>query len=215
MTADKPVETLIVEARGGDRAAFERLASLHRSRLEGLFHSRLGPALRERLDLDDLIQETFLRALRSVSEFEPRGEDSFFRWLAGIAGHVILETARKQKRDLILALDRDLPADQVSASTATQRDERFERLQQALDSLSDDHRRVVLLARVDRLPIKEVAQRMERTPEAVSQLLWRALQKLKTAFGETDSFRLPDRRLEDRGNRIQTCDHHDDAFESE
>ncbi len=199
MTAEEPVEALIAEARGGDRAAFERLAGQHRSRLEGLLHTRLGPALRDRLELDDLIQETFLRALRSLSEFEPRGDDSFFRWLGGIAGHVILEAARKQKRDVILALDRDLPADEVSVSTARRRDERFERLQQALDSLSADHRSVVLLARVDRLPIKEVARRMERTPEAVSQLLWRALQQLKTAFGETDSFRLPDRRLEDRG----------------
>ena len=90
-------------------------------------------------------------------------------------------------------------ADDVSQSRDARRNERFERLQRALDSLSDEHRRVVMLARIEKLPIAEVARRLERSPAATSQLLWRALKKLKESFGSTDSFHLPDRRLEDRG----------------
>ena len=77
------------------------------------------------------------------------------------------------------------------------RKERFDRLQEALKKLSPDHRQVILLARIEGLPMAQIAERMNRSPKAVHQLLWRALQNLRTTFGETESFRLPDLRLRD------------------
>ena len=77
------------------------------------------------------------------------------------------------------------------------RAERFDRLKVALDTLKPDHREVILLARIRRLPIEDVAKRMGRSPDAVGHLLRRAIQKLKISFGDTDSFRLPDRSLLD------------------
>lgn len=183
---------LIGRARAGDPAAFERLAAALRPRLEALVRTRLGTHLERLAERDDVIQETLLRAFRSIDGYRPTGEDSFFRWLGGIANHVILEFAKKERREVIVPLDADVPdSSHVSQSTAGRRKERFERLKRALDSLSPDHRRVILLARVERLPIKEVARRMERTPNAAAQLLWRALQNLKESFGSTDSFHLP------------------------
>ena len=58
---------------------------------------------------------------------------------------------------------------------------------------------MIRLARVERLPISEVARRMDRSPGATSQLLWRALRKLKDSFGSTDSLHLPPRALEETG----------------
>ena len=75
------------------------------------------------------------------------------------------------------------------------RSERFDRLEEALKTLSPDHRQVITMARVDGLKIKEIAERMNRSPNAVMQLLWRALEKLKASFGETESLHLPDRNL--------------------
>ena len=191
----------IEEARRGSAGAFERLAAAHRPRLEALVRTRLGSRLRPRIELDDIVQEALLRALRSMGGYREQGPDSFFRWLGGIANHVILETARREKRDIIVPLDVEPAAGGVSQSKAGARDERFDRLQQSLDGLSPDHRLVIMLARVERLPMKEVARRMDRTPEAVTQLLWRALRKLKDSFGSTDSFHLPPRSLEDRGSQ--------------
>jgi DNA-directed RNA polymerase specialized sigma24 family protein len=78
--------------------------------------------------------------------------------------------------------------------------ERFDRLRVAVQSLSPEHRQVVLLARVDRLPIREVARRMHRSVNATTQLLWRAMQKLKASFGDTESFHLPPQCLESRSD---------------
>ena len=92
-----------------------------------------------------------------------------------------------------------LKASAVTPSTVLQRDERFERLQKSMSRLKPDYRKVLFLARVRCLPIKEVAQRMERSPRATSVLLVRALMRLKEAFGETASLSLPDRSLEAEG----------------
>jgi RNA polymerase sigma-70 factor (ECF subfamily) len=189
---------LIGKAGAGDRTAFEELVSAHRPRLEALVRTRLGSQLERFVELDDVVQETVLRASRSIAEYRPGGEDSFLRWLGGIANHVLLEAAKRSRRDVIVPLDVE-PADgsQVSASRAARRAERFARLEHALASLRPDHREVILLARVDRLPMKEVASRMGRTPGAAAQLLWRALQNLKESFGSTDSFHLPPLSLRD------------------
>jgi len=189
---------LIEKASAGDRTAFEELVSAHRPRLEALVRTRLGSQLERFVELDDVVQETLLRAFRSMAQYRPDGEDSFLRWLGGISNHVLLEAAKRSRRDVIVPLDVE-PADgsQVSASRAARREERFARLEHALASLSPDHRQVILLARVDRLPMKEVASRMGRTPGAAAQLLWRALQNLKESFGSTDSFHLPPLSLRD------------------
>jgi RNA polymerase sigma-70 factor (ECF subfamily) len=170
-----------------------------RPRVEAFIESRLGPELRRFVEPCDLLQETMLRALRAKDQFTAGSADELFRWLCGIAQHALQEAARRRQRDAAAPLGLEPPGTGTSPEARSRRDERFERLQAALDELSPDHRQVILLARIERLPMKEVAQRMGRTPEAATQLLWRALQRLKRGFGTTDSFGLPDRRLEDRG----------------
>ncbi len=75
------------------------------------------------------------------------------------------------------------------------RDERFDRLQEALKTLSVDHRTVIELARIKGLRIQEIADRMRRSPGAVKLLLFRALEQLRNRFGDTASLNLPDREL--------------------
>ena len=69
MPHDDATHELIAAARGGDRGAFDALAALHRSRLQGIVEQRLGPELRGRLAVDDVLQETFLRAFRGLARF--------------------------------------------------------------------------------------------------------------------------------------------------
>ena len=89
-----------------------------------------------------------------------------------------------------------LKARAASPSKELRRDERFERLKAALSRLKPDYRKVIFLARVRELPMRDVASRMGRSLNATSVLLYRALMKLQEAFGATESLNLPDRRLE-------------------
>ena len=75
------------------------------------------------------------------------------------------------------------------------------RIEHGLENLTPDYRRVILLARVDGLTTREIAERMERTPNAVKHLLGRALRRLRSEFGDTESLHLPrNRRLQHRSD---------------
>jgi RNA polymerase sigma-70 factor (ECF subfamily) len=195
METRKSVEHLVRRAQEGDQAAFDELAKEHRERLVGFIYTRLGGGLRKKVEGDDIAQETLLKAFRLLNSFEWRGGDSFFRWLEGIAEHLILDLAARQQRRRELRLERDVRACGVSASKALRREERFHRLKKAIETLSPEHREVILLARIEGLPVSEIAMRLNRSPNAVAQLLWRALRKLRQTFGDTESLHLPQRSL--------------------
>src|SRR5262249_37824250 len=152
------------------REAFQRLFSLFKGRLEDAVNARLGAELRGTLETEDVLQETALRALRSIEGFEWRGEESFLGWLTGIAEHILPDQADKQR----LRRAAPLPPEQhattgASPSTAARREERFVRLEKALAVLPEEYREVILLARIDGLPLVEIASRLGLTPNAVSQ----------------------------------------------
>ncbi len=202
VAVDETETDLIRRAREGDRGSFDRLVRMHQDRLVAIVRRRIGGYLRGRIEVDDVLQETFLKALRSIASFEERGPDSFLHWLRGIAENLLLYWAREFHRTDQLPLASDLPASAVSPSRDVRRRERFDRLEKALSACTPDQREVILLARVEGLPMKEIAERLERSPVAVRQLLWRALRKLRAAFGETESLGLPgDERLGGSGSR--------------
>jgi RNA polymerase sigma-70 factor (subfamily 1) len=209
-------QALVLAAKGGERQAFDELAREYLSLTATYVRKRLGFSLRRRVEADDLVQETFLRAYRSIGQFRGETAPEFWNWVCTIADHVIQDQGRRLKArkgalaaEVSLeqcrargeagswALESPLQAAGGSPSRVMRREERFERLKRVLRTLKPDHARVIFLARVQGLPIKEVARRMSRSQEATSMLLLRALLKLKAAFGATDSFHLPERSIED------------------
>jgi len=202
MEPQADLRSALERAQTGDRTALDELVRCHRPRLEAFIHSRLGEALARTVDVQDLLQETLLRACKALDDFQARDEESFCRWLCGIAEHVILEAARRERRERRAPLDSDIAtADVPSPSKVLRRDERFDRLQAALDSLPPEYREVISLVRLEGLPVREVARRMQRTPHAVSNLLLRATRKLKEVLGDTESLSLPERRLRPSGKK--------------
>ena len=198
MEAHRETETLIRQAQEGDRNAFDRLMAKCTPALESTVRLRLGGYLRHKIEVDDVLQETFLKAYESVSSFEYRGEDSFLNWLKKIAENLLLYWAREHRRASQLPLIDSVTGGHTSPSRRLRREERFQRLQDVLSRLNDEQREVVLLARVESIPLKEIARRLNKTPDAVRQILWRALQKLRFSFGDTESLSLPSRDLDER-----------------
>ena len=189
-------QALVGRAGQGNREAFDTLVARSREELESHVASRLGGRLRGKLERDDLLQETVARALESIGRFEWQGDGSFRRWLFGIAENVTREAARKLRRGPDLEAFPDLPGTDSSPSKHVRRSERFERLQEAIRRLSPDHRRVILLVRIEGLTIREVAERMERSVSSVKNLLLRAMRAMRETLPDTESLTLPPRRLE-------------------
>jgi RNA polymerase sigma-70 factor (ECF subfamily) len=187
---------LVARAQGGERQAFDELFRLYQDRLHALVASRLGAHLRRQVTVEDAVQDTLVKALQALGSFHWEGEDSFFRWLSTVAENVILYHARRDAVSQRISLPPRSPASE-SPSKGLAREERFDRLKEALESLPEDYRQVILLVRIDGMSVQEAAARLGRSTAATSQLLWRALQKLKQAFGDTRSFSLPERSLKE------------------
>jgi RNA polymerase sigma-70 factor (ECF subfamily) len=193
MTAKDRPYTLVSRAQSGDRSAFDALVNLYEHRLTALIHSRLGSGLARHVDAEDILQDSLTKAFESLGRFEWDGEESFLRWLGGIAEHRIRDAARRHRAKGVLPLDIDVADSGVSPSRVERRKERRARFEKVLEQLSPDYRQAIVLARIEGLSIEEVARRMNRSPNAVSHLLLRALRKLRTRFGDTESLHLADR----------------------
>jgi RNA polymerase sigma-70 factor (ECF subfamily) len=185
-------------AQGGDTNAFGRVAERYESRLRHFLEPRVGKRLRSRVGVEDMVQETFLRALGLIDRFEWRSEEAFWAWLCSLSRIVLEREVRRQnakKRDRAREVpveEEDLQIDGVSPSRILRRNDRFERLKRALAVLPPDYRRAVFLAQIRRLPTGEIARRLGRSPNATSMLLLRAYTKLRAALGETESLGLED-----------------------
>lgn len=177
-----------------DRADLgERLAQqTHRLRL--LVSHLAGRAILARVDLEDLVQEVFLRAL-SAADIPPAepGDPRLFRLLARIARNTVVDVARairSQKRDRSAAplsrsdWSRVGAGEQASAgpgpATLAASRETQRKMIQAYRRLSGDHRRVLGLRQFEGLSAAETALRMGRSETAVHSLYRRAL----TAWGD-------------------------------
>ncbi len=187
---------LVKKAQSGDQQAFQELMSQSRERLRTVIQMRLGKGLRLRLEADDLLQDTTIRALEAIHRFVWQGEGSFERWLQGVAENVILEACRRCGRNPKFGVVEDIPVRDISPSKHMRRSERFERLQEAMRELPADYREVILLARIEGLKVQEIADRMGRTVSSVKNLLLRAMRRLRRSFGETESLHLPARRFD-------------------
>jgi RNA polymerase sigma-70 factor, ECF subfamily len=199
MVEPAPVRSLVERAREGDRDAFDTLGRACRGKIEAFIVSRIRPQFRRRIEAEELVQETLARAFESLDRFHGADQDAFDAWITGIARNVLLKAFEKLGAAQPLKLERDVTADGPSPSKVLLRDERFDRLQQAVETLSGDHQQVIRLARIEGLPLDEVASRMGRSHDAVKKLLWRALKELRKAFGDTESLHLAPRNLEPGG----------------
>ena len=193
-TRDKQ-EELVKRAQRGDSDAFEILLRECQPELGKYVRARIGEHLQARLEPADVEQETCTKAWASIGQLRWTGRDTFVRWLKGIARHVILQQADREGRGELLHVELQPPSREVTPSRGLRREERFDRLQSAIDGLQPDYREAIMLVRVRGLQIKEAARRMGRTPKAVTHLLARALTQLRSIVGDTESLQLPPRGL--------------------
>jgi len=187
---------MLERASRGDEDARGELLGTHLAELLAFVRLRLGRALRVRETSLDIAQSVCREALEDLPRFDPRGQHGFRQWLLLRAERKIRDRGRfwnRQKRaahgERPLAEDGDgdpRALEQLCTLLTPSRDavsrEELERLEQAFRRLPEDHRRVIMLARVLGLPHEDVAREMGRSPSATRTLLSRALARLATAI---------------------------------
>ena len=183
---DDETRRLVLRASAGDPDAVEDLAERYGSRVRTRIHRRIGPELRTRVDTDDIFQTTFFAAIRGLSSFTYRDEESFVRWLAQVSERKMLMAVRRHRagrRDLRLEWPIDevgeLPGALTSPTQGAVRGELCAGIRQAVDSLPEPDREVVVLHSFDGLGFREVAERVGLSDmHAARHVFRRALKRM-------------------------------------
>jgi RNA polymerase sigma-70 factor, ECF subfamily len=190
-TATQSLE-FIERAKGGDQDAFSWLFQKHQSRLAVFIRYHMSDALQRRYEIDDVLQELFLRAFRDLPDYEYQGATSFLHWLFQITRHTLQDLARHEDRykrkteqepSPFLAASQHIvePAHSRTPSRILFQRERLAQLLKSLDTLAEADREIILLAKMEELTIGEISQRLSKDKTQISLSLHRALQRLRNA----------------------------------
>jgi RNA polymerase sigma-70 factor, ECF subfamily len=150
-------------------------------RYQGLLSSYLAGRLRDRSQVEDAAQESLVRAFTSLKKL--RKPESFCSWLLGIAGRVAQEQFRDSKRR---RQDPEI-ASSLIADGADSHDHEDETLDEAIATLPETYRQVILMRYFDGLSCQEVAQRLEMPLGTVTKTLSRAYGLLRQELRARES----------------------------
>ncbi len=172
-----------------DGLALEQLLESQRNYLRRLVDLRLQDALRGRVDPSDVVQETLLVISNRVGEFVERRPTSFRLWIRRKAIERLVELNRKHyagkrsvRREVTLSDASSMAVARHfvprSPSQVIQQKEMAACARQAMETLSEVDREVLLLRHVEELTNAEVAELLEINPEAASRRYGRAIRRL-------------------------------------
>lgn len=159
MTVNADDDRLIAECLQGRSAAFGPLVERYQDRL---FNSVLR-LVNDPEDARDVVQEAFLSAYQALGSF--KGDSQFFTWLYRIAVNTAITFRRKKKAVVRLYADDDQsgldPADEDEAGRPgflLEMAEREQKVHEALNRLSSEHRTVLVLKDMDGRKYEEMAE---------------------------------------------------------
>ena len=176
-------QILLSGAREGDPQALGDLLERIRHRVVLWTASHMSPALRAKVEAEDVTQEILIAVHKSIGDFRGANERSFFAWVFRIAENRIRDQATHfgaKKRQAVPILS----FSQTSPSTRAARGEMVTRIRDALGDISEDYRRVIQFVRLEERPVADVAKELGCSENAVRIRYCRALKSLRKAMGE-------------------------------
>lgn len=169
-----PTDAALIAAwQGGDEQAAAELVRRHAHVLARF----LGGAGAPEADLDDLVQDTFIRAFRALGQF--RGQCQFRTWLLTIGGNVVKDAQRRARRGRAVPLNEELPASDGDPHERAVAGEVEARLAAGLARLPRMQREVFLLRAQQGLEYDEIAAALGTTPGAARVHYHHAVRRLK------------------------------------
>jgi RNA polymerase sigma-70 factor, ECF subfamily len=182
---NREIDAKIVEAiRAGDAGAYRELVEKYQSRI----YAMICGMVRDREEAHDLTQDAFVKAFKNLDRF--RLEASFYTWLYRIASNVSIDWLRKQKRRKHDEFDESRAArdsagmidpiyQKQSPGKELERSQLKDRIFDAMETLSPEHRQIVLLREVEGYSYSEIAEVMGIPEGTVMSRLFYARRKLQ------------------------------------
>ena len=173
---------LIRRVQAGETEAFEDLVRAHEKTVYNLALRMTGNPQ----DAEDMAQEAFLKAYRSLPEF--RGESKFSVWLYRIVSNVCLDHLRRQSRRPAVSLTTedeegeaqqwDVPDESLSPERLLEQKLTREAVQKGLRQLPEEQRQILLLREIKGLSYEEIGEILALEPGTVKSRIFRARKRL-------------------------------------
>ena len=192
---DRASSTAVLrEALAGSDEALDSLYERFGPRLLAFIRMKMGRALRARLESRDILQATFLKSFQHLDDFEGSDGRSLLGWMMRIAEHEIRDRAdfhgrqqRDAKREEDVAEHHQLAARTRSALSRLILDQQAERIERALDTLTEGHRHVIMLRTFEELSFPEIATILGKSEDACRMQYGRAMTALTLAISRVSS----------------------------
>lgn len=179
---DNTVKLLVDKSKKGHTEAFEQLVKMYQNKVYALCYQLTN----NQSDAQDLAQEAFVKAYRSLSGF--RNEADFGTWIHRITVNLWINIKRRQRPEVSLdatittdngEMSFDLPSDDESPEEIIERKEFSYLVQRTMSGLSEEHRTVLILREMHGYNYEEIAQIMNCSLGTVKSRINRARQNLK------------------------------------
>lgn len=175
---------LVKRIQAGEAELFDHLIKKYQERLYGIVYNLCS----NKEDASEITQDAFIKAFRSIFKFQ--GKSSFFTWLYKIAINTTYNALRKNRFKRFFSLEKissneytDGILDCLPAKEQTDKpvllNELQERLNEAMQKLSINHRTVIVLFEIEGLSHAEIAQIMGSSEGTVRSRLHYAKQELQ------------------------------------
>lgn len=172
---------LVERALDNDLAAFEELVARYQNKIIGYSARMLGDAT----EAEDVAQETFIKAYRSLAGF--RGESSFSTWIYRIATNLCIDRVRKIKRSPKPAYSLDEPLDPdedkggreiadttFEPSISIEREEMRRRVRETVAEMPEKLRSVIVMCDIQGMSYEQIAQVLDVPLGTVKSRLFHA-----------------------------------------
>ena len=182
-------EELVLQSQQGDVRAFDELVERYHGKIYGLTYNMTS----NREDAEDLTQEVFVKAFEALPRF--RGKSSFYTWLYRIAVNKTINYRKKRNRKRALSLDQfdqeikmDETYHELTSKGSPLRNislsELQEKLNEALQHLSEKHRTVVVMHDMQGIPHDEIAKVVNASVGTVRSRLFYARRQMQAELTE-------------------------------
>ena len=206
---------IVHQCLSGNTEAFALLVEKYKARVFALVYAKVGRFE----DAEDITQDVFLEAYKRLSTL--RRWDNFYPWLYSIASNQCKNFHRARGRRIdTVSFDEHTDNHQADMDAHTEK-LKNEQIHEALDSLPEIHRQVLVLRYMAGMRSKEISQALRISPNTVNQRLMRARTQLKAVLNEEMITMIPtafaERKLQPgftaqiieliKGTQIQTAPH--------
>ncbi len=193
---------LIAQARAGQPEALGELCGLYRNYMRMVVRTGLGPKLRERVELSDVVQEALVEVVRQFPQFTGQNEAALVGWLRRLVGQKLADLGRYHSRAKRSGGGPDVPLDahwdlgggdgsqggklldmlalsQTSPSELASRRELTVLLADALAALPESEAEVLWLYHAENLSFEAIGDRIGVSRKSIKGVWARGLKSLK------------------------------------